>query len=167
MKSCSSPNLIPAFLDMIRRDGPALQGTKCTDDIYAAFLKQHTKLFPSLMLFQPKSFCQQHLWDWSQPFLARDQSWTSKVRFSAKKIWFVRTIAFIDWHDIKNSVNSRLMEQKKIIPFHKLVASKAHTIPHAKVNLTLLFPLKVNTNGSGVVGGQTLRWDGYPFHRCP
>jgi len=74
-----SPNLISAFLDMIRRDGPLLQGTN------------------------PRVFVN-HIFE--------IEANHSLPETKAELV--------------------KLIEEKIVIPFHKLVASKAHTIPHAK-----------------------------------
>ena len=59
-----------------------------------------------------------------------------------------------------------------MIPFHKKLCSRCHTIPHAKVKTKENSDAEIDAlhiemvNLAGMVGGATLRWDEYPFHRC-
>jgi len=74
-----SPNLISAFLDMIRRDGPALQGTNPRVFVNNIFEIEANHSLPET---------------------------------KAELV--------------------KLMAQKVMIPFHKILCSSCHTIPHAK-----------------------------------
>ena len=83
--------------------------------------------------------------------------------------WFLYSLVV---QENKKSLNTRLMEKKIMIPFHKKLCSRCHTIPHAKVKINFLLILDFKKRSywlyvSGMVRGRTLRWDGYPLHRCP